>query len=64
MNSISSEMKIQIINIIITSTKINISFVNNFGIIIMNFRVKKIYFEFRKGNRKKKKPNLTYPNCP
>jgi hypothetical protein len=32
-------MKIQINNIIITSTKINISFINNFGVIIMNFRV-------------------------
>jgi hypothetical protein len=32
-------MKIQINNIIITSPKINISFINNFGIIIMNFRV-------------------------
>jgi hypothetical protein len=32
-------MKIQINNIIIISLKINILFINNFGIIIMNFRV-------------------------
>jgi hypothetical protein len=33
------KMKIQINNIIITSPKLNILFINNFGIIIMNFRV-------------------------
>jgi hypothetical protein len=33
------KMKIQINNIIIISPKINILFINNFGIIIMNFRV-------------------------
>jgi hypothetical protein len=32
-------MKIQINNIIIIIPKINILFINNFGIIIMNFRV-------------------------
>jgi hypothetical protein len=37
-NSISSSMKIQIKNIIIISPKINILFINNVGIIIMNFR--------------------------
>jgi hypothetical protein len=33
------KMKIQINNIIIISPKINILFINNFGIIIMNCRV-------------------------
>jgi hypothetical protein len=32
-------MEIQINNIIIISIKINILFINNFGLIIMNFRV-------------------------
>jgi hypothetical protein len=32
-------MKILVNNIIIISPKINILFINNFGIIIMNFRV-------------------------
>jgi hypothetical protein len=32
-------MKIQLNNIIIISPKINILVINNFGIIIMNFRV-------------------------
>jgi hypothetical protein len=38
-NSISSYWKILINNIIIISLKINILFINSFGIIIMNFRV-------------------------
>jgi hypothetical protein len=32
-------MKIHINNIIMISPKINILFINNFGLIIMNFRV-------------------------
>jgi hypothetical protein len=38
-NSISSYKKILVNNVIITSPKINISFINNFSTIIMNFRV-------------------------
>jgi hypothetical protein len=45
-------MKIQINNIIIISPK-NKIFINNFGIIIMNFWVK-IYFEIRKEIEKRK----------
>jgi hypothetical protein len=47
-------MKIQIINIIIISSKINILFINNFCLIIINFRVY-IYFVTLKRNSKKKK---------
>jgi hypothetical protein len=32
-------MKILVNNIIINSTKINILFINNFGLIVINFRV-------------------------
>jgi hypothetical protein len=38
-NSISSYTKILVNNIIIISPKINILFINSFGIIIMKFRV-------------------------
>jgi hypothetical protein len=38
-NSISSYRKILINNTIIISLKINILFINSFGLIIMNFRV-------------------------
>ena len=48
-------MKIQITNIIIISPKINILFINNFGIIIMNFRVIKKYILKLEKKRKKTK---------
>jgi hypothetical protein len=38
-NSISSYRKILVNNKIIISPKINILFINNFGLIIINFRV-------------------------
>jgi hypothetical protein len=55
-------MKILVNNIIITIPKINISFINNFGIIIMNFRViQKYILNLEKEIEKKGKlnPNLT-----
>jgi hypothetical protein len=44
LNSISSEIKVQINNIIIISPKINILFINNFGIIIRIFELFKNMF--------------------
>jgi hypothetical protein len=56
-------MKIQLIYIEIMVQKINILVINNFGIIIMIFKLFKIYFFiFLNRKKKKRKEKKTNPN--